>query len=335
MDRSSARARNRGIYAVFPLDPEVSASQLGPHMDQSMTEMSAVTYLEDVPPNSGGFTIYPTSPQLLYPTSAQALNWVATDRSSEVLDQIKSEIQPLEFTGHAGDTIFCHGWIVHSAGIHETDRIRFAAIQDFNKVRQRSHMRWTAAGKNGGPRVNCDMDGVFRFADESDDDPADGYREVTNQWIMDSNEFVLARDAPYDDMFREWNLGQRPVEGQHRRRTRLVGEIQPATAAHRRHAARDRRHPRRTLVGHRRIRRRRDMARKIPGQRLDDLVVMSNSPTRPRPRFEVASARRGLLPGVDALKLNQLVDELEVEAFVNGTRRPAPAAKSRVPASRR
>ena len=156
--------RNRGIYAVFPLDPEVSASQLGPHMDQSMTEMSAVTYLEDVPPNSGGFTIYPTSPQLLYPTSAQALNWVATDRSSEVLDQIKSEIQPLEFTGRTrDDTIFCHGWIVHSAGIHETDRIRFAAIQDFNKVRQRSHMRWTAAGKNGGPRVNCDMDGVFRF----------------------------------------------------------------------------------------------------------------------------------------------------------------------------
>ena len=205
--------RNRGLYAVFPLDPEVSASQLGPHMDQSMTEMSAVTYLEDVPPNSGGFTIYPTSPQLLYPTSAQALNWVATGRSSEVMDHIKREIQPLEFTGRAGDTIFCHGWVVHSAGIHETDLIRLAAIQDFNKVRERSHMRWTAAGKNGGPRINCDMDGVFRFPESSDDDPADGYREVTNQWIMDSNEFVLAREAPYDDMFREWNLGQRPVEG--------------------------------------------------------------------------------------------------------------------------
>ena len=205
--------RNRGLYAVFPLDPEVSSSQLGPHMDQSMTEMSAVTYLEDVPPNSGGFTIYPTSPQLLYPTSEQAHNWVATKRSTEVMDHIKRDLQPLEFTGRAGDTIFCHGWVVHSAGIHETDRIRFAAIQDFNKVRERSHMRWTAAGKNGGPRINCDMDGVFRFPEGSDDDPADGYREVTNQWIMDSNEFVLAREAPYDDLFREWNLGQRPVVG--------------------------------------------------------------------------------------------------------------------------
>ena len=89
----------------------------------------------------------------------------------------------LEFTGKAGDVIFCHGWIVHSAGIHETDRIRMAAVQDFNKVRERSHMRWTAAGKNGGPRINGDMDGVFRFSGESDDDPADGHREVTNQWI--------------------------------------------------------------------------------------------------------------------------------------------------------
>ncbi|MDE0422566.1 MAG: phytanoyl-CoA dioxygenase family protein [Gammaproteobacteria bacterium] len=205
--------RNRGIYAVFPRDPEAPASRLGPHMDQSMTELSAVTYLEDVPPNSGGFTIYPTSPQLLYPTSAQALNWVATEQSAEVIDHIKTNVQPLELTGKAGDVIFCHGWIVHSAGIHETDRIRMAAVQDFNKVRERSHMRWTAAGKNGGPRINCDMDGVFRFSEESEDDPADGHREVTNQWIMDSNEFVLARSEPFDDMFREWNLGRHPVAG--------------------------------------------------------------------------------------------------------------------------
>ena len=206
--------RNRGIYGIFPRDPEAPESMLGPHMDQSMTEMSAVTYLEDVAPNSGGFTIYPTSPQLLYPTSAQALNWVATDRSAVVMDRIKTEIQPLEFTGRAGDVIFCHGWMVHSAGIHETARIRMAAVQDFNKIRERSHMRWTAAGKNGGPRINGDMDGVFTFeADGSGDDPADGYREVTNQWIMDSNEFVLARHAPFEDMFEEWNLGQRPVQG--------------------------------------------------------------------------------------------------------------------------
>lgn len=206
--------RNRGIYAVFPRAPDGPASKLGPHMDASMTEMQVVTYLEDVEPNSGGFTIYPGSPQLLYPTSTQALNWVASDASTEAMDYIKANIQPLEFVGKAGDVIFCHGMMVHSAGIHEGDNIRFAVIQDFNKARRRSHMRWTAAGKNGGSRINCNMDGVFAFPTEhGDDDPADGEREVTNQWIMDSNEFVLDRRPPSADMFEEWNLGQHAVTG--------------------------------------------------------------------------------------------------------------------------
>ncbi|MBT5897030.1 MAG: hypothetical protein HOH61_14095, partial [Rhodospirillaceae bacterium] len=105
-------------------------------------------------------------------------------------------------------------WTVHSAGVQESKRIRMAVIQDFNRARERSHMRWTAAGLGGGPRVNCDMDGAFVFTtDGQDGDPADGGREVTNQWIMDSNEFVLDQQAPFDDLFADWNLGQRPVMG--------------------------------------------------------------------------------------------------------------------------
>ena len=206
--------RNRGIYAIFPRDPAGPASKLGPHMDQSMTEMIVITYLQDVEPGSGGYTFYPTSPQLLYPTSEQALNWVATNESKDVMDHIKTNVQPIEFTGKAGDVLFCHGWMVHSAGIHESDKIRMAVVQDFNKVRPRSHMRWTAAGKHGAERVSCDMGGVFTFPLDKDDDPADGDREVTNQWIMDSNEFVLSRHRPLDDMFAEWNLGRLSVGGQ-------------------------------------------------------------------------------------------------------------------------
>ena len=206
--------RNRGIYAIFPRDRSGPASKLGPHMDQNMTEMTVVAYMQDVDPRSGGFTIYPTSPQLLYPTSEQALNWVPTDQSKEAMDNIVANVQPLEFVGKAGDVLFCHGWMVHSAGIHENSSIRMAVVQDFNKVRERGHMRWTAAGKHGGARINCNMDGIFVFpANSTDDDPADGIREVTNQWIMDSNEFVLARHAPRDDMFEDWNLGRRAVAG--------------------------------------------------------------------------------------------------------------------------
>lgn len=205
--------RNRGIYAVFPRSAGDPESKLGPHMDQSMTELMAVTYLEDVEPRSGGFTIFPTSPQAIYPTSVQALNWVATEESKAALDRVKVNVQPLEFTGRAGDVVFCHGWMLHSAGIHEGGRIRMAVIQDFNKARPRSHMRWVAAGKNGGPRIPCNMDGDFIIPADSGDDPADGLREVTNQWIMDSNEFVLSRRPPDADMFAEWNLGRDPVRG--------------------------------------------------------------------------------------------------------------------------
>ena len=205
--------RNRGIYSVFPRLPDDPETRLGPHMDQNMTEMQVVTYIDDVVPRSGGFTIYPGSPQLLYPTSQQAHNFVATDASTEAMDLIKSAIQPIEFCGEAGDVIFCHGWVVHSAGIHEGDRIRKAVVQDFNRIRERGHMRWTAAGKNGGERINCTMDGIFKISVANGDDPSDGMREVTNQWIMDSNEFVLSRQPPFLDMFEEWNLGERLVEG--------------------------------------------------------------------------------------------------------------------------
>jgi len=205
--------RNRGIYSIFPRDPAGEESKLGPHMDQNMAELIVVTYLDDVDPQSGGFTIWPTSSQALYPTSEQAFNWVATDRSTAVFDDVMTNVAPLEFVGKAGDVIFCHGLTIHSGGIHETGKVRLAVIQDLNRVQPRSHMRWTAAGKHGGPRINCSMDGVFDFTGEGSDDPSDGLREVTNQWIMDSNEFVLARHAPLVDMFEDWNLGEHSVTG--------------------------------------------------------------------------------------------------------------------------
>ena len=56
-----------------------------------------------------------------------------------------------------------------------------AVIQDYVKSRERGHMRWMAAGKNGGPRINSDMNGVFRITEEPEASAADGEREVTVQ----------------------------------------------------------------------------------------------------------------------------------------------------------
>lgn len=42
-------------------------------------------------------------------------------------------------------------------------------------------------------------------------------------------------------------------------------------------------------------------------------------PRVPREPFKVESARRGFVPGIDPFKLNQLVDELEIERFLAKT----------------
>ena len=42
-------------------------------------------------------------------------------------------------------------------------------------------------------------------------------------------------------------------------------------------------------------------------------------PEARREPFKVESARRGFVPGIDPFKLNQLVDELEVEQFLTQT----------------
>ena len=45
-------------------------------------------------------------------------------------------------------------------------------------------------------------------------------------------------------------------------------------------------------------------------------LMTGDKPVPEREPFRVASARRGFLPGIDPLKLNQLVDELEVDEFL-------------------
>ena len=193
--------------------------------------MLAVTLFRDVVDRGGGgFTIWPGSAALLYPTSAEALNWVATEQSERVGKQIVETIEPVEFVGKAGDVLLMHGWTVHSAGLHYCGNIRAAVIQDINKVRKRGPLRWTAAGKGGctefksghqpgtgAGRTSCDLDGVFHFpTDDPADDPADGQREVTSQWIVDSNEVLQERHPPSaapNGVFEHWNLGAVPVVG--------------------------------------------------------------------------------------------------------------------------
>jgi hypothetical protein len=73
-----------------------------------------------------------------------------------------------------------------------------------------------------------------------------------------------------------------------------------------------------------------DVARKIKElarRRCASFAAMLNEVLRrgvarsaPTPRFVVEAPARGFRPGIDATKLNELVDELEVEDFAAETR---------------
>ena len=98
-------------------------------MDANHQEMMAVTLFRDVGPRAGGFTIYPNSAKILYPTSEEAKHWVATADSEAAMEHILRTVRPVEFCGKQGDVIFTHGWTAHSAGLHESDQVRCAIIQ--------------------------------------------------------------------------------------------------------------------------------------------------------------------------------------------------------------
>ena len=49
-------------------------------------------------------------------------------------------------------------------------------------------------------------------------------------------------------------------------------------------------------------------------------LMTGKSPASHREPFRVESVRRGFLPAIDALKLNQLADDLEVDGFLKRPR---------------
>ena len=53
-------------------------------------------------------------------------------------------------------------------------------------------------------------------------------------------------------------------------------------------------------------------------------LSVGEKPAGPRKPFRVASARRGFAAGVDSLKLNQLVDELELDRLHERSGREVP-----------
>ena len=73
------------IYFIFPRSHQEKEglpiqAQLGPHLDATSAQVQAAIYLDEVGPHAGGFTLWPTSPQQLYPCMRQHHNFAPTER---------------------------------------------------------------------------------------------------------------------------------------------------------------------------------------------------------------------------------------------------------------
>ena len=134
--------RARGLYAVFP-KPVADTLPLGPHVDPLSSHLLAMVIVAEIPPRSGGFTVWPGSHLRLHPYFDTRQGGSITDSKRlagflQERDRILKTVTPVEFVGSAGDVVFWHPRLIHSAGVNysaETDKpcIRVVVPCDFQR----------------------------------------------------------------------------------------------------------------------------------------------------------------------------------------------------------
>ena len=138
-----AVTRMRGVYPVFPVrdaaDPtgaqRVNGRSLSPHTDFGCQQLNVCLYLEDVRARSGGFTVYPGSHRRLFGAHRQESNFSPLPCYNERVTEVLLDTSPWELVAPRGSVIFWHGRLLHSAGIHIGDDIRWAAFADYTQAR--------------------------------------------------------------------------------------------------------------------------------------------------------------------------------------------------------
>lgn len=123
--------RIRGVYPTFPC-PDYRHN-VAPHRDRHPFHVSIVGYLEHVAPGGGGFTVWPGSHELMYHAfTTRSMDDEQSDRIPSLLQRMAHRHR-IELYGEAGDVIFWHQRLLHTAGTNRTSRIRYAALCDFSR----------------------------------------------------------------------------------------------------------------------------------------------------------------------------------------------------------
>ena len=179
--------RVRGIYAVFPKPPAAPA-RLGPHADYMAAQLAAMVLLHDVPPRTGGFTLWPGSHRRLHPhwdtVHGGGIGAARGEGFRLARDDVLRDIAPVECVGGAGDVVFWHPRMLHSAGVN------YSAEAD-------------AAGE---PTVRvivpCDYGRAgLDYFDDDEFGPGEKY-----QWWVDTRNFREDVAATVDNLWHGWAI---------------------------------------------------------------------------------------------------------------------------------
>ena len=131
----------RGLYCTLPKSPSSGPDYRGAHSDGACygrwrLQMSA--YIDDVPPSSGGFTVWPGSHTRIWKEQWKALQAGEkhiSNKSIPIIGQITVDTQPFDCHGPAGTVVLWHTKILHIAGQNVSSNvIRQATIYGFLKT---------------------------------------------------------------------------------------------------------------------------------------------------------------------------------------------------------
>ncbi|NKB69079.1 MAG: hypothetical protein GKR89_18580 [Candidatus Latescibacteria bacterium] len=140
----------RGLYCTLPNSPDPGPNYSGAHSDGAVYgrwRLQMAAYIDDLPANSGGFTVWPGSHSRIWPEQWQAFKEGEkhTDKhlpvrkaggyNDPVIGRIKADTQPVDCHGPAGTVVLWHTKILHIAGQNTSaDIIRQATIYGFLKT---------------------------------------------------------------------------------------------------------------------------------------------------------------------------------------------------------
>ncbi len=140
----------RGLYCTLPNSPSPGPDYRGAHSDGACygrTRFQMTAYIDDLPPDSGGFTVWPGSHLRVWREQWQAFlegekhtdDHLAERKAGGYTDPVilrtKADTQPVDCHGPAGTVVLWHTKILHIAGQNtSSDVIRQATIYGFQKT---------------------------------------------------------------------------------------------------------------------------------------------------------------------------------------------------------